>query len=46
MDEKIKEILPWRLVKEIENLLDKNILLEEIRIRRGRQAYIVLDLKH
>lgn len=46
MDEKIKEILPLRLIKEIENHLDKSILLEEIRIRRGRQAYIVLDGKN
>lgn len=45
-DAKIKEILPYRAVKAIENNLNQNILLEEIRIRRKRQAYIVLGGKN
>lgn len=43
---KIKEILPYRMAKEIEKYITKDKLLEEIRIRRNRQAYIVLDGKN
>ena len=42
-NEKIKEILPFKLIKEIENYNAENKLIEEIRIRRNRQAYIVLN---
>lgn len=43
---RLKEILPQRLIKTIENSLYKDKLLEEIRIRRNRQAYIVMDGKN
>ena len=43
LDIKIKEILPYRIVKEIENNIYQNKMIEEIRIRRKRQAYIVVD---
>ena len=43
LDIKVKEFLPYRMVKEIEKNLNKDKLLEEIRIRRKRQAYIVVD---
>ncbi len=46
MDIKVKEFLPQRLIKEIENHINKNSILEEIRIRRNRQAYIVLSGKN
>lgn len=41
MDIKVREILPPRLIKEIEKHINKDFILEEIRIRRNRQAYIV-----
>lgn len=42
LNSKIKEILPPRAIKEIENNMNKSCILEEIRIRRNRQAYIIL----
>ena len=41
LDVKIREILPLRLIKEIEKQEKSDTLLEEIRIRRGRQAFVV-----
>ena len=41
LNNKIIEILPQRIVKEIEKSISQNSLLEEIRIRRNRQAYII-----
>ena len=46
LDAKIKEILPIRAIQEIERNLHKNLVLEEIRIRRNRQAYIILGGKN
>lgn len=46
LDIKVKEILPYRLINEIEKHFNKSDILEEIRIRRGRQAYIVLSGKN
>ena len=43
LDIKVKEILPYRMIKEIEKNLSKGILIEEIRIRSKRQAYLVID---
>ena len=43
LNTKIKEILPFGMVKEIERQMSNNTILEEIRIRLNRQAYIVLD---
>lgn len=40
---KIKEIIPQRLVKEIEKIINDESIIEEIRIRRSRQAYIVSE---
>jgi stage III sporulation protein AA len=42
LDIKIKEILPYRMIREIEKLMSNDLILEEIRIRLNRQAYIVL----
>ena len=46
LDIKIKEILPYRIIKEIEKNIYENNILEEIRIRRKRQAYIVVSGKN
>ena len=46
LDIKIKEILPYRMLKEIEKCLNQYEFLEEIRIRRKRQAYIVKNGKN
>ena len=43
---KIQEILPIRAIKEIERNLNQEGLLEEIRIRRNRQAYIIFDSRN
>ena len=42
LDIKIKEILPYRMIREIEKRMSNDLILEEIRIRLNRQAYIVL----
>jgi stage III sporulation protein AA len=42
LDIKIKEILPYRMIREIEKRMSNDFILEEIRIRLNRQAYIVL----
>lgn len=42
LDIKIKEILPLRAIREIERNILVEGILEEIRIRRNRQAYIIL----
>ena len=42
LDIKIKEILPYRMIREIEKRMSNDLILEEIRIRVNRQAYIVL----
>ena len=43
LEEKIKDILPYRMVREIECNLYQNELLEEIRIRRKRQSFIIVN---
>ena len=46
LNNKIIEILPQRIVKEIEKSIRQNSFLEEIRIRRNRQAYIICGGKN
>ncbi len=46
LDVKIKEILPYRMLKEIEKCVHKDSLLEEIRIRRKKQAFIIANGKN